>query len=129
MIFFKHFHSAAIGYPIVGDPTYSLYGEAAMFGGLDKLTAYLTNTDEDDQNHTALANATTTKSAESVTAETIYGADWTQKKMSRCSLDTMKAWTTVHPPNVKPMCLHAAYLKLKHPVTGEVCEWDAPATF
>jgi 23S rRNA-/tRNA-specific pseudouridylate synthase len=103
--FFKTTVSAAIGYPIVGDPTYSLYGEAAMFGGLDKLQSLIILED----NH----HSKTTKAV----------------PMERCSMDIMKGWTTLYPPNIKPMCLHAAFLKLQHPVTGEICQWDVRPVF
>lgn len=117
-VLFLQFDSAAIGYPIVGDPTYSLYGEAAMFGGVDDLHAYMTEdeivTKKDVATSKTESNNTTTRTTEN---------------MARCSINVMKAWTMVYQPNVKPMCLHAVYLKLRHPVTGETCEWDTPATF
>ena len=95
--------SAAIGFPIVGDPTYSLYGEAALFGGLHQLKSYK-------------------HCAKRAVMNEIDG-------LPRCSVDTMKAWTSEHPPNVKPMCLHAALLELYHPVTGQLCRWHALPDF
>ena len=90
-----------------------------MFGGLDNLSTYIENADDADSN----------VSMASSHADMMHSAEITTTKMSRCAIDTMKSWTTAYPPNVKPMCLHAAYLKIIHPVTGEVCEWDASATF
>lgn len=37
-------HCAALGYPIVGDPTYSLYGEASPCGGIAELASLSENT-------------------------------------------------------------------------------------
>jgi hypothetical protein len=87
-----------------------------MFGGLDGLSTYIMNADEPHGRVTVLN-------------ESMAFFNVATKKMSRCAIATMKSWTTAYPPNTRPMCLHAANLKLKHPVTGEVCEWDAPATF
>lgn len=95
-----------------------------MFGGLDNLSTYITNADDAHGQATVLNEAMAFSNA-----DTIDTTEVTTKKMPRCTIATMKSWTTAYPPNTRPMCLHAAYLKLKHPVTGEVCEWDAPATF
>ena len=127
VFYFLQSDSAAIGYPIVGDPTYSLYGEAAMFGGVENLQAYLTTT-EDEQTRNEVPN-TTTKSVASLKADINLTKTRATEMIPRCSINVMKAWTILHPPNIKPMCLHAAYLKLRHPVTGETCEWNTPATF
>jgi tRNA pseudouridine32 synthase / 23S rRNA pseudouridine746 synthase len=35
----------------------------------------------------------------------------------------------LHPPNLRPMCLHAASLGLKHPMTEEWVTWNAPVPF
>jgi hypothetical protein len=95
-----------------------------MFGGLDGLSTYITTVDE------ALGRATVLNESMAFSnADTIDTTEVTTRKMSRCTIDTMKSWTTAYPPNTRPMCLHAAYLKLKHPVTEEICEWDAPAAF
>lgn len=64
-------HCAALGHPIIGDPTYGWLGEAAPLGGL----------------------AHDTKVA-----------------------SLLQAWNAVHPPNVAPLCLHAASLELPHPI-------------
>lgn len=39
-------HCAALGYPIVGDPTYSLYGEAAPVGGIGEAVARKAETED-----------------------------------------------------------------------------------
>ena len=64
-------HCAALGHPIIGDPTYGWFGEAAPLGGL----AHDTNV-----------------------------------------ASLLQAWNAVHPPNVAPLCLHAASLELPHPM-------------
>lgn len=91
-------HCAAMGHPIVGDPTYGLYGAAAMYGGLGD--AVLTPIPSD--------------------------ASW---ELQRASREVQAALALVHPPNVKPMCLHAALLRMSHPVTGNMEEWMAPVPF
>jgi 23S rRNA-/tRNA-specific pseudouridylate synthase len=98
--------SAAIGFPIVGDPTYSLYGEAAMFGGLQNL-----------------------KSLKDNSGDALTYSNLCNRLMARCSMDIMKAWTVEYPPNDKPMCLHAAFLQFTHPVTGELCQWNVRPDF
>lgn len=124
------FHSAAIGYPIVGDPTYSLYGEAAMFGGLDNLRSYVMNSDQDDvDDEYVTRNDSNAAVTTSMACDVRYPTKVAIKPLSRCSINVLKAWNLEYPPNIQPMCLHAAYLKLPHPLTGEICEWNAPATF
>lgn len=91
-------HCAAMGYPIIGDPTYGLHGDAASFGGLED--AILTPLPAD-----------------------------ASLVVQRASLDIQEALSQVHPPNAKPMCLHAALLRMKHPVTGEMAEWTVPVPF
>jgi tRNA pseudouridine32 synthase/23S rRNA pseudouridine746 synthase len=49
--------------------------------------------------------------------------------LQRAGLETQEGLAQVHPPNVKPMCLHAAFIRIKHPVTGETAEWMAPVPF
>jgi tRNA pseudouridine32 synthase/23S rRNA pseudouridine746 synthase len=92
-------HCAALGYPIVGDPTYGLYGEAAPVGGLQTVR--------------------TVVKEQEATQEMIWG----------CPLDLQKEWTDFHPPNEKRMLLHAALLELNHPITGETMKWEAPPDF
>ncbi|KAI2513912.1 RNA pseudouridylate synthase [Fragilaria crotonensis] len=91
-------HCAAMGHPIVGDPTYGLYGDAAMYGGLED--AVLTPIPECESTG-----------------------------LHRASLELQTALAQVHPPNVKPMCLHAALLRMSHPATGDMVEWTAPVPF
>lgn len=89
-------HCAAMGHPIVGDPTYGLNGDAASFGGLQD--AVLTPNSD-------IAN------------------------LKRTAVDVQEALAEAHQPNVDPMCLHAAMLRLRHPVTGKALEWKAPVPF
>jgi hypothetical protein len=87
-----------------------------MFGGLENLQFCVTSDDDSNLN-----------SKRSKRNDTEVAA--TSNTMTRCSIDVMKQWTTAYPPNVRPMCLHAAYLKVRHPVTGEICEWNIPSVF
>jgi 23S rRNA-/tRNA-specific pseudouridylate synthase len=115
-------HCAALGYPIVGDPTYSLYGEASPVGGLQDYSVVVaaaarsSNSSDDNENENANANDNETLSSSVLLS-------------SRPSLDIQKAWTVAHPPNVEPMCLHAAMLQIHHPVTGELLTWEVPPAF
>jgi tRNA pseudouridine32 synthase/23S rRNA pseudouridine746 synthase len=95
-------HCAAMGHPIVGDPTYGLNGDAAMFGGLED--AILTPT------------STSSRDGDDIVLE-------------RTPFEVQSALAQVHPPNVKPMCLHAAMLRLRHPITQKALEWNAPVPF
>jgi 23S rRNA-/tRNA-specific pseudouridylate synthase len=97
-------HCAAIGFPIIGDPTYSLYGEAAPLGGLENIKSI-----SHVHNHSSGTVVT--------------------KTIPRCPLDVQKAWIHEHPPNEKPMCLHAALLQLVHPITGETMKWEEKPEF
>jgi 23S rRNA-/tRNA-specific pseudouridylate synthase len=113
-------HCAAIGFPIVGDPTYSLYGEAAPVGGLQDCSVGAVvvapapvSADDSNDDENKFHNETMTSLL----------------LKSRPSLDMQKAWTTAHPPNIEPMCLHAAMLQIHHPVTGELLTWEVPAAF
>jgi tRNA pseudouridine32 synthase/23S rRNA pseudouridine746 synthase len=113
-------HCAALGFPIVGDPTYSLYGEAAPVGGLQ------------DCSVTAVVVAPVPVSAEENTDDDNKSNNETMTSLllkSRPSLHMQKAWTAAHPPNVEPMCLHAAMLRIHHPVTCELLTWEVPAAF
>lgn len=115
-------HCAALGFPICGDPTYSLYGEAAPVGGLEDCpvaagfvapsASASTSTDSNDDD---------IKSKNETMTSLLL--------RSRPTLDIQKAWTAAHPPNVEPMCLHAAMLQIHHPVTGELLKWEVPAAF
>jgi tRNA pseudouridine32 synthase / 23S rRNA pseudouridine746 synthase len=92
-------HCAALGYPIVGDPTYGLYGEAAASGGIALLPSLCRM------------------------------SDGSVGPVECCSLDLQQDWTRLYAPNEKQMCLHAAMLQLDHPVTGEVMRWEVPPDF
>jgi len=98
-------HCAALGFPIVGDPTYSLYGEAAPVGGLQDVPSVTHNDNQVD------------------------GVKGPKIVLPRCPLAVQKAWTEHHPPNERPMCLHAALLELPHPVTGDRVRWEVPPDF
>lgn len=93
-------HCAAIGFPIIGDPTYGLYGEAAPMGGVESLSTYR----KEPGGSLVLMERSST-------------------------LELQKAWMKEHPPNEKPMCLHARMLELEHPVTGQTIKWEVPAPF
>jgi tRNA pseudouridine32 synthase/23S rRNA pseudouridine746 synthase len=96
-------HCAALGYPIVGDPAYGLYGEANPRGGLDENDDNGNNNDDDDNNNGGSS----------------LGA----------SFEMQKSLKEVRPPHENPMCLHAARLSLKHPITGERLDWKAASAF
>lgn len=49
--------------------------------------------------------------------------------VQRTPIDIQEAIAQVHVPNVDPMCLHAAFLRLQHPITGDTVEWRAPVPF
>ena len=100
-------HCAALNFPIVGDPTYSLYGEAAPGGGIAGLSS---------------SYCTTSTVEKSSPTRVVQHA-------CSCPMRVQQAWTKAHPPNERPMCLHAAMLQLKHPVTGETLRWDVPPGF
>jgi 23S rRNA-/tRNA-specific pseudouridylate synthase len=113
-------HCAALGYPIVGDPTYSLYGEAAPVGGLQDCPvagAASAEGNDDDTNDE--------KKKKKNNNEAMASLLW----KSRPSLELQKMWTAAYPPNVEPMCLHAAMLQIHHPVSGELLTWEEPAKF
>jgi tRNA pseudouridine32 synthase / 23S rRNA pseudouridine746 synthase len=78
-------HCAALGYPIIGDPTYSYLGEAAPVGGLQSIDAKV------------------------VTADGTLA-----RSLDRCAINVQEAWIRHHPMNIKPMCLHAAYLSFPY---------------
>jgi tRNA pseudouridine32 synthase/23S rRNA pseudouridine746 synthase len=114
-------HCAALGFPIVGDPTYSLYGEAAPVGGLQDCSVAAVVVAPSASASTEDNNDDDNKS---------YNETMTSLLLkSRPSLDMQKAWTAAHPPNIEPMCLHAAILQIHHPVTGELLTWEVPAAF
>lgn len=96
-------HCAALGYPIVGDPTYGLYGEAALYGGLVHAPVSISgNADETDAHRI---------------------------RASRPGLQMLQAWTDEYVPNEKAMCLHAALLQCEHPTTGMPIVFEASPDF
>ena len=84
-------HCAALGFPIVGDPTYGLYGEAAPGGGIDLLPV--------------------------------------ENGPIRPDRTLQQEFLKHYRPNEEPMCLHAAFLQIRHPVTGETIGWNEPSAF
>jgi 23S rRNA-/tRNA-specific pseudouridylate synthase len=94
-------HCAALGYPIVGDPTYGHLGEANPNGGIEDVVT-LRCIDE--------------KESELTIEVTTIGRS---VPMPRCPLDIQEAWNACYVPNERPMCLHAKSLSLKHPVTND----------
>jgi 23S rRNA-/tRNA-specific pseudouridylate synthase len=109
-------HMAALGYPIIGDPAYGLYGEANPRGGCspdEELPPEGDDVVEDEERRCP-------------------HDDWkstTMKPPSGASLDLqarlLKAW----PSPARPMCLHAARLSMKHPMTNEPMNWEAVTPF
>jgi len=68
-------HCAALGYPIVGDPTYSLYGEAAPMGGL--------------------------RDVPMIRWGSAHGSNRAAISLPRCCpITVQKSWTEHHPPNI-----------------------------
>ena len=80
-------HLAALGFPIIGDPVYSLFGEANANGGLWNTPSIVRDGDD--------------------------------ASIQPCPLELQKKWTAAHPPNERPMYLHAAQLDFDHPISGE----------
>ena len=83
-------HCAAIGHPILGDPTYGILGEASPNGGL-----FDENDNDDDR--TLMDSIIPTRASTTL-----------QMKLDTWVKDTGQV-----------MCLHARKLQLDHPSTGE----------
>jgi tRNA pseudouridine32 synthase / 23S rRNA pseudouridine746 synthase len=96
-------HCAAMGFPIVGDPVYGIYGESASCGGLH------------DNNIQIMS-----KSA---------ALDNKDMPSWRAPVALQKELMQLHPPGEKSMCLHAKRLGFPHPITGETMEWEVPPKF
>jgi len=101
-------HCAALGFSIVGDPTYSLYGEGSPEGGLEKVEHIVA----------------TASTAESTTAVALA-----QQVVPQPSLKLQKEWANHYQPNVQPMCLHATKLSFKHPTTKETLSFEVEPCF
>ena len=97
-------HCAAVGFPIVGDSTYSLYGEAAHNGGLSKEDRILQLVGE--PHHLQYSEAVGPEDDKFI-------------PVPRTPLSIQKEWTIAYPPDVNPMCLHAYKLSFYHPVRGD----------
>jgi 23S rRNA-/tRNA-specific pseudouridylate synthase len=106
-------HCAALGYPIVGDPTYGHLGEASPCGGIDDVLSLRSPADDEMESTRQLP---TERSAGPV-------------EMPRCPLDVQQAWTAGYVPNEHPMCLHAVSLSLNHPVTNEPLTFQVQPSF
>ncbi|CAB9526196.1 Ribosomal large subunit pseudouridine synthase D [Seminavis robusta] len=96
-------HCAAVGFPIVGDPVYGLYGESAFAGGLQ-------------HNRVEIVGKNTDSTCQ-------------EKVVWRAPIALQKELLRVHPPDETYMCLHAKRLGFPHPVTGNEMEWQVPPKF
>lgn len=92
-------HCAAMGFPIVGDPVYGIFGESAFCGGLFYNPVEIIVTDA-----------------------------W-EPRTWRAPIALQKQLMEQHPPGVKDMCLHAKKLGFSHPTTGETMIWEVPPLF
>jgi 23S rRNA-/tRNA-specific pseudouridylate synthase len=95
-------HCAAMGFPIVGDPVYGIYGESAFCGGLYDNTIQIVSRR---------------------TASDSRSISW------RAPVACQKELMHLHPPGEKSMCLHAKRLGFPHPITREAMEWEVPTKF
>jgi hypothetical protein len=122
-------HCAAAGYSIIGDPTYSLFGEASPQGGLSTVRI-----------KTALIAANPLLAGQQPQRPTIKTAPGEAsasvsspplQAISPCPLEMQMAWTKFYPPNDDncPMCLHASKLSFPHPITNEIIQVQVPAPF
>lgn len=106
-------HMSAIGHPILGDSAYGLYGEANPRGGC------------------CFDEFSTTKS-DGVDVE---GLNDTRSGKNRrvivpgASLHLQQKLLDLWPSPDKCMCLHAARLRLRHPITNDIMEWCATTPF
>ena len=108
-------HCAALGFPIVGDAAYGIYGEAAFCAGLyHNIVQVMTmNSGNGDQYESF-------KGKQTLSAEDEY---W------RAPIALQKESMEVYPPGERDMCLHAKVLGFPHPITGEEMKWKANPTF
>mmetsp|Transcript_23152 Transcript_23152/g.54920 ORF Transcript_23152/g.54920 Transcript_23152/m.54920 type:complete len:569 (-) Transcript_23152:1549-3255(-) len=111
-------HMSAIGHPIVGDPAYGLYGEANPRGGLCRDNS-CNSTNKSKKLDTTNQGNNESDDGQSMRRAVVQGA----------SIDLQQKIMDCWPPSDKPMCLHAARLRLRHPITNEVVEWCAPTPF
>ena len=95
-------HCAAMGYPIVGDPAYGLYGEAQARGGVDETYPSIHSSSHGDHHHPSTGGA---------------------------SLELQQRLATCRPLHSSTMCLHAAKLGFDHPISGKPMLWTAPTPF
>jgi 23S rRNA-/tRNA-specific pseudouridylate synthase len=95
-------HCAAMGFPILGDPVYGLYGESAFGGGL---------------------------SHNPVDVRIASDANHVESKNWRAPISLQKQLMKIHPPGEKDMCLHAKKLGFPHPVAKAMGVWNVPPKF
>jgi len=96
-------HCAAIGHPILADPTYGILGEASPNGGFDTCLLDQAFIKTDDA-----SGGSNNKRASSSTKLQLQLDQWVKD-------------------HEQVMCLHARKLQLNHPITGEeLCLEEAP---
>jgi len=100
-------HCAAMGYPIVGDPAYGLYGEAHARGGVDRMMIVSSKEEEEDEDN------------DNGGSSLCVGA----------SLELQESLNKYRPSHCNTMCLHAAKLGIDHPMSGIPMLWTAPTPF
>ena len=102
-------HCSAAGFPIVGDATYSLYGEAAPGGGLSELDRLVVLAPD---HATGGAQGTLASPPRSIARDSCV-------PLSIPSQSVQQEWTKAYQPNEKPMCLHASKLSFSHPTRAD----------
>jgi len=118
-------HLAAIGFPIVGDPAYGLYGESAFCAGLyhNRVLIKQHHQHHHQQHHCRAATTTTMDHSPSTSTLTSSSSLW------RAPISLQKEIMELYPPGEKDMCLHAARLGIPHPTTGKQMMWNVPPKF
>ena len=106
-------HCASIGYPIVGDPAYGLYGEANPHGGLD-----------------IIDNAVEQKEDSSSSTKSLMQIQKLLLKYRPITVEAEGSSKVNEEESPATMCLHSTKLALKqHPMTGKAIEWIVPPPF
>lgn len=106
-------HCAAMGFPILGDPAYGIYGESAFCAGLYHNPVGVSGEHDLNWNPTP-ANKDKT---------------FTPGACLRAPLSLQKALMEAYPPGEMDMCLHAKRLGFLHPTSGKMMGWEAPPKF
>lgn len=139
-------HCAAAGYSILGDPTYSLHGEASPQGGLSTIrtkTAVMTppiaggehqqqqQQQAQDHDEKCMVGEEKANYKDRVIISVEATSQLSSPSLSSCPLEMQKAWTKFYPPNNDncPMCLHASKLSFPHPITNTRIQVHVPAPF